>query len=135
MELNLAYIMKKIQLFYDKIFLFHYNLLKVKDDQPEITVVVIISIAQSANIFLILTILFYLFNIQDEINVMLFFIVLYLIVLALNFINYVIFKRKEKAIKASIVLPKKFNRIAWTYLIGSLWLPFLLIYILNELVF
>lgn len=124
--------MKKLITFYDDIFQYHYNRAKKKESDPEVMPIAIISFTQSANILLVFIVFFYLFNLKEVIKIQYVVIGLYVSALAINFIIYSLNDRKEDILKREKQLPKKFNRVAWAYLLVSLWLPLFLIYMFNE---
>ncbi len=119
--------------FYDRIFLYYYNLKKKNDSDPQYFPIIIISIEQAFNLITILIPLFYLTRNENFIKkIPLIFIICYFIILALNFYKYQVKSRKEIIIQKNIKLSFKFKLFTYFYFIISILFPLFLIFILND---
>ena len=117
--------------FYDKLFLYYYNLKKNSDDTPEYFPIIILSTVQAFNLFFILILTFYFLGIKfsplPEI-----LIVLDVGMTLLNFYLYQIRNRKDLVLGKELRLTLFFKISSYLYFLASLATPFFLIYFINE---
>ncbi len=92
---------------YDDIFQFHYNRLKDNDSTPEVTPLAIISYIQSIHVLLVYIICYYLFDLADFLSLHLVGIIIYLIVIGINYYIYIIKNRRDELIRRNKALSKK----------------------------
>jgi C4-dicarboxylate transporter len=117
--------------FYDKLFLYYYNLKKNSDNTPQYFPIIILSTVQSVNIFLCLTLIFYIFKIQFS-ALPECFLILYIRMLIFNFYLYQIKDRKEIILKKNIKLSSGFKVCSYFYFAISFISPLILIFFLQE---
>tara|TARA_B110000503_G_scaffold141021_1_gene233381 strand:+ start:116 stop:514 length:399 start_codon:yes stop_codon:yes gene_type:complete len=128
-------IFKFVIIFFDDLFQYHYLKLREKDSDPEIVPIALISLSQAANIFVILILLFNLFNFEKvfDFKVIVYSIgVIYFIFLGLNFYIMVLKGRRDFIINREKKLSKNFKKVSFIYNTLSFWLPLFLIYMFNE---
>lgn len=126
-------VFKRIQAFYDDIFQYHYLFLKEKTENPEVTPIFLISMEQTTNLLVLFIVIAYGSdqNILIDSIKYIFFILLVIVGLC----NYLVYDYKERK---NIILGRKkklqnsFFLIAYSYLIVSLALPILLIFIFQS---
>ena len=123
--------MNQLFTFYDKLFLYYYNLKKNSDDSPAYFPIIILSTAQAVNLFFIFILTFYIFRIEFS-PLPESFIVLDIGMLIFNFYLYQIRDRKDIVLKKNLRLTLWFKIVSNLYVLTSLIAPFLLIYFLNE---
>ncbi len=120
--------------FFDRIFLYYYNLKKKSDSDPQYFPIIIISIEQTFNITTIFIPLFYFTKNESFIQkIPLAFLICYFIILGLNFYQYQIRNRKETILKTDMNLSFKFKVLTYFYFIISVFIPLLLIFLLNDI--
>ena len=129
--MNKALEMNHLINFYDKLFLYYYNLKKNSDDTPEYFPIIILSTAQAVNLFFIIILIFYLLKI-DFSPLPEFFLVLDVGMIVFNFYWYQIKERKEIVLKKDLRLSLGFKIGSYLYVLVSIAAPLLLIYFLNE---
>ena len=117
--------------FYDKLFLYYYNLKKNSDSTPEYFPIIIISFAQATNLMFLVTFFFYLFKINFS-SLPTIFLVAIIGTVVFNFYVYVNKGRKEIVLRKNMKLPLSFKVFSYFYVILSLALPLILIYFFNE---
>ena len=117
--------------FYDRLFLYYYNLKKNSDDTPEYFPIIIISVGQTVNLMVFVIILYYFFRI-DFSSLPKIFLITDIVILIFNYYVYQIKDRKETVLKKNIKLSFGFKIFSYLYVILSLLLPLLLIYFFNE---
>lgn len=123
--------MKLIINFYDRLFLYYYNLKKNSDDTPQYFPIIIISTAQAVNLFFFVIFFSYLLRI-DYSTPLKIFLILDIGMVIFNFYVYQIKNRKENILTKNLKLSLKFKIFSYFYIIISLILPILLIYFFNE---
>lgn len=87
--------------FYDKLFLYYYNLKKNSDNTPEYFPIIIISFGQAVNIMFLLTLFFYFLKI-DFSSLPKVFLVVITGTTIFNYYLYVIKGRKEIVLKKNL---------------------------------
>ena len=117
--------------FYDRLFLYYYNLKKNSDDTPQYFPVIIITVAQTTNIFLFVIVLFHLLKI-DFSTLPKVFLVLGGLVLIFNVYLYQIKERKEVVLRKDIKLSLLFKISSYFYVLASIFSPLFLIYFFKE---
>lgn len=126
-----------LQEFFDNLYQYHYTNQKKKGVDPQVMPLVIISFTQTANIFLLLNIVFFLFNLESKgINkdhLLSGLIGSFIIISIFNFIKYQIKDRKKLILNRDKKLPKQFKIVASLYLILSLFMPIFAIYFFQEI--
>lgn len=123
--------MNSLYNFYDKLFLYYYNIKKNDDDTPQYFPIIIISAAQSANIFLIVILIFYLLKIEFS-SLPKFYLIFAIGTHIFNFYLYQIKNRKEIILTKNIKIPLVFKILSYFYFLASYASPLLLIYFINE---
>ncbi len=121
--------MNKLINFYDKLFLYYYNLKKNSDDTPQYFPIIIISSAQAVNLFFLFVLIFYILRIKPLPEI---FLVLDVGMILLNFYVYQIRDRKEIVLRKKLRLTLYFKIASYFYVLVSLAAPLLLIYFINE---
>ncbi len=120
--------------FFDRIFLYYYNLKRKSDSDPQYFPIIIISIEQTFNFITILLPLFYLTKNESLIQkIPLTFLICYFIILGLNFYKYQVKNRKKIILERSMKLSFRFKILTYFYFIISILIPLLLIFFLNDL--
>ena len=117
--------------FYDRLFLYYYNLKKNSDDTPQYFPIIILSTAQGFNLFFIVILIFYFLSV-DFSSLPELFLGLDLGVLIFNFYIYQIKDKKEIVLKKNWKLSLGFKVFSYFYVITSIAAPLFLIYYLNE---
>ncbi|PRP65874.1 hypothetical protein BST86_01605 [Nonlabens agnitus] len=125
--------MKFIINFYDRLFLFLYNLKKGSDDTPQYLPIILISVSQAWNLFLAFIIIYFIIN-QPLTHLPKFLLILIAIMIFFNFYLYQIKGRQSIIFGKSLSITFTFKAFAFLYIIVSIILPLLIIFILNELV-
>lgn len=123
----------KIRTFYDDIFQYHYEKLVGIDSDPIVMPLAIISISQSAFVFCLYIILFFVFDLGESKQVYWAFLIIYIITLILNVYVYLVRNRKESVLSRNKTLSKNFGMISGFYLTISMIIPFAIIYMFMEL--
>lgn len=122
--------MKKIITFYDDLLIYHYNNQKSKDIDPEVVPVAFISFCQASHILLIYIVLNHFFNftfLRVEYSI----IIIYIIMVILNYYLYFIKNRIESIIDRN---PQKRIKIkSFFYTIFCFASPLLLIVLLKKI--
>ena len=123
--------MKMLIDFYDRLFLYYYNLKKNSDSTPEYFPIIIISFEQAVNLMFFVTLFFYFFGIDFSILPKV-FLVITAGTLIFNFYIYVTKNRKDIVLKKNMKLSLWFKILSYFYFVASLLSPLVLIYFLNE---
>ena len=119
--------------FYDRIFLYYYNLKKGNDSDPQYFPIMIISLEQAFNLVTVFIPIIYIIKNENLIQrIHLIFVICYFIVLGLNFYKYQIRDRKDILIKKNIKLSVIFKLFTYCYFIVSVLIPLFLIFFLND---
>ncbi len=121
-----------IKTFYDDLFQYHYQKLINKDSEPSVMPLVIISFNQAAHVLSIYIILYYCFELNNLISIQSSIVAFYIVIFLINVYIYIIKKRESFILKRNRTLSKKIKYVSVIYLIFSLGLPLLLIYMFNE---
>ncbi len=117
--------------FYDKLFLYYYNLKKNSDDTPEYFPIIILSTVQAVNLFFVLILIFYFLSIKFS-PLPETFIVLDVVMTLFNFYLYQIKDRKDIVLRKNLKLTLFFKISSYFYFLASLAAPLVLIYFINE---
>jgi hypothetical protein len=117
--------------FYDKLFLYYYNLKKNDDDSPEYFPIIIVSTGQAVNIFFFVILLFYFLEIQFSFLPKI-YLALHLGMVVFNYYLYEIKGRIEVLLKKNINLSMSFKVFSYIYFAISISSPFILIYFIQE---
>lgn len=123
--------MEKIYNFYDKLFLYYYNLKKNSDDTPQYLPIIIISTVQSLNIFFFVILVYYFFRI-DFSFLPKWFLIINIGVTILNFYQYQIKNRTEKIVRRKLEISLRFKIFSYFYFALSFISPLFFIYLINE---
>ena len=123
--------MNRLINFYDKLFLYYYNLKKNSDDTPQYFPIIILSTAQAVNLSFIFILIFYFLRI-DFSPLPELYLVLEGGALFFNFYLYQIRDRKEIVLRKRLRLTLFFKIASYFYILASLAAPLLLIYFINE---
>ena len=121
--------MKQIIHFYDKLFLYYYNLKKNSDDTPQYFPIIIISSTQAVNLFFLFILISFISGTKPLPEV---FIVLDLGMIMFNFYVYQIRERKKIVLQKKLRLTLFFKIASYFYVLASLVAPLLLYYLINE---
>lgn len=123
----------KLKTFYGNLFQYHYTQLKSRDRDPEIMPIMLISFCQSTNILSLILIIILVFDIELSLySLVIYFPVLFILAIIFNYYIFNIKKWKEKILNKNEELPQKMKIKSFVYRTISIWLPLLLIYIINE---
>lgn len=119
--------------FYDKLFLYFYKLKKYDktESSPQVFPMIVISAAQTGNIFFIVICFFYLFRI-DFSYLPNFFLLVAIIIYAFNFYIYQIKNRKEIVLRKNMKLSLGFKVFTYLYFLLSYLSPLYLMYLFIE---
>jgi len=123
--------MNRLFNFYDKLFLYYYNLKKNSDDTPQYFPIIILSTAQAVNLLFMVILIFYFLRIEFS-PLPIFFLVLAGGMLLFNFYLYQIRDRKEIVLQKQLRLTSFFKIVSYFYILASLAAPLFLIYFINE---
>ncbi len=125
--------MKNIIAFYDDIFQFHYERLKHKDSSPEVTPLATISYIQSLHVLLAYIIFDFIFDLSYFLSIFTIGIIIYLIVISVNFYVYIIKNKRDKILKKNKPLSKKKVMLRQNLVgYGSMLLIAIVIILFNE---
>lgn len=117
--------------FYDRLFLYYYNLKKKNDSTPEYFPIIIISTGQAANLFFFVILFSYFLRVDNSVTLK-FFLILDIGMVVFNFYLYQIKDRKNIVFKRNLKLSIGFKVFSYIYILVSLWAPLFLIYFINE---
>lgn len=117
--------------FYDKLFLYYYNLKKKNDSTPEYFPIIIISFGHATNLMFLLILFFYFFKI-DFSSLPKVFLFTITGTVVFNYYLYINKGRKEIVLRKNLKLSLGFKVFSYIYILVSLWAPLLLIYFINE---
>lgn len=117
--------------FYDRLFIYYYNLKKNSDDTPQYFPIIIISTGQAANLFFFVILFAYFLRVDYSVLLKI-FLILDIGMVIFNFYVYQIKDRKEIVLKKNLKLSLRFKIFSYFYMIISLLSPLLLIYFFNE---
>ncbi len=123
--------MDRLYNFYDKLFLYYYNLKKNSDDTPEYFPIIILSTAQAVNLSFIAVLIFYFLKINFSVLPET-FLVISGSMLLFNYYLYSIKDRKEIVLRKQLRLTLFFKIASYFYILASLAAPLFLVYFINE---
>lgn len=123
--------MNMLTRFYDRLFLYYYNLKKNSDNTPEYFPIIIISTGQAANLFFFVILFSYFLRVDNSITLKI-FLILDIGMIIFNYYVYQIKDRKSIVFKKNLKLSLGFKVFSYIYILASLWAPLFLIYFINE---